>query len=47
MFLWVENRTWPNLNTRWEGEAVRRVWDWKKPLGSLKNILKELCQLSK
>ena len=29
MFLWVENGTWPSLDPRWEGEAVRRVWDWK------------------
>jgi hypothetical protein len=35
MFLWVENGTWPSLDPRWEGEVVRRVWDWKKPLGSL------------
>ena len=35
MFLWVENGTWPSLDPRQEGEAVRRVWDWKKPLGSL------------
>ena len=35
MFLWVENGTWPSLDSRQEGEAVRRVWDWKIPLGSL------------
>jgi hypothetical protein len=33
MFLWVENRTWLSLDPRQEGEAVRRMWDWKKPLG--------------
>jgi hypothetical protein len=35
MFLWVENGTWSSLDPRWEEEAVRKVWDWKKPLGSL------------
>jgi hypothetical protein len=35
MFLWVENGTWPSLDPREEREAVRRMWDWKKPLGSL------------
>jgi hypothetical protein len=38
MFLWVENGTWPSLDPRWEGEAVWRVWGWKKPLGSLTMI---------
>jgi hypothetical protein len=35
MFLWAVNGTWPILDPRWEGEAVRRVWYWKKLLGSL------------
>ena len=35
MFLRVENGTWPNLDSRWEVEAVRRVWDWEKPLRAL------------
>ena len=39
MFLWVETRTWPSLDPRQEGEAVRRVWDWKKPLGSFTMLL--------
>ena len=35
MFLYVEDWTWSGLNPRQNGEAVRRVWDWKKSLGSL------------
>jgi hypothetical protein len=35
MFLWVENGTCLSLDPRWEGEAVKRVWDWKKSLGPL------------
>jgi hypothetical protein len=37
MFLWVENGTWPHLDFRQDGEAVRRVCDQKTPLGSLNN----------
>jgi hypothetical protein len=29
MFLWVENETWPSLDSRLERKAVRRVWNWK------------------
>ena len=48
MFLWVENRTWPSLDHRQKREAVRKVWDWKKPLGSfplflVQALILELC----
>jgi hypothetical protein len=33
MFLWVDNGTWPSLDSKWEGEAVRWVWNWKTPQG--------------
>jgi hypothetical protein len=29
MILWVENGTWPSLDPRQEGKAVRRVWDFE------------------
>jgi hypothetical protein len=31
MFPWVENGTWASLDYKKEGEAIRKVWDWKTP----------------